>query len=89
MGVRWGPPEDIRYSNQFYIVGDYLIAKDAEGIVDTVEWSLSFNTWCYRVAGKKAPFWLYQTDRTLKKRGARRPPPLPPLPLPDPIPIME
>ena len=89
MAVRWGPPEDIRHPNQFYIVGDYLIARDAEGVVDTIEWSLSFNTWCYRVVIGKKFFWLYQTDTTLRKRGAKRPPPRPPLRLPDPIAIME
>lgn len=80
---------DVRYSNQHYKIGDYLIAKDAQGTVDTIEWSISFNTWCYRVVGKKPPYWLYQTDITLLKPGAKRPSPAPPRPLPSPKTIRE
>lgn len=85
--------KDIDHSTQLYKIGDYLIAKElvgtVEGTVDAIEWSTSFSTWCYRLVGKNPPYWVYQTNRTLSGKGYRRPPPLPPSPLPDPISIME
>lgn len=98
------PPSESNTPQEFKI-GDTLSvrsfdSKVHEGIVDTIEWSITFKTWCYRLmGGKNTPYWVYektnhvqnQFDVVYAKHSEyrKRPPARPPIALPPPIAISE
>jgi hypothetical protein len=59
-------PLDQSNTPREFRIGDKLSVRSFdsklhEGIVDTIEWSTTFKTWCYRlVGGIHTPYWVYQ-----------------------------
>lgn len=56
-----------------YKIGDVLTTKEASGSIDTIEWSTTFRTWCYRLVGKNPPYWVYEISNFFRLVGGQYP----------------
>ena len=53
------PPSELN-TPRHYKIGDALSIPAASGTIDAIEWSATYKTWCYRLVGRKPPYWVYQ-----------------------------